>query len=70
MGEDDDDEGYATEDIAAAAPEVATEEEEDPKMLISEWESPKALEIILSDDMVDPTLDDYNEEEWYPNAND
>jgi hypothetical protein len=84
MGEDyDDDENGATEDTAAAAPAAAAPKvavkEEDPEMLILEWESPEALEIILPDeesplrihdDLDDLTLDDYDEEQWYPDADD
>jgi hypothetical protein len=102
MGEDyDDDENGATEDTAAAAPAAAAPKvavkEEDPEMLILEWESPEALEIILldkepkplqprlftvllrdheesplriHDDLDDLTLDDYDEEQWYPDADD
>jgi hypothetical protein len=98
MGEDDDDDdkGDAAEP-AAATPEVVAEEEEDPEMLILEQESPKKLEIILSDeepepllshlwtmlmsdheeslsrvhdDLDNPTLDNYDEEDFYPDADD
>jgi hypothetical protein len=63
MGEEDDnennDEGDATDGIAAAPKDVTEEgnagkEEEDSEMLIHEQEFPKALEVILPHEELEP----------------